>query len=291
MRATQPTRPTGETRLPDTADFIEPPSGAIEDEAVREEIFVRAIDLPTLSVRQARAAVAQQIDILSPLPPADVVSSVVLLGPVEEGLNRFAVGLAPRDLLTRAARDRERIVTLSGWLEDEEIIFRFERPGVAPGEADWAARLEIATIAAMCLAIVMAAVSLRLDRENDRIGARLDAVNTEVQHLSGETATLARIGGAWRAAQAVRKPGLVDCALGDLAKASGGPVTLSSISLANGQFSAHLSEPASDATVTALRALGFSVSGAAASASAASDPATAVPQAVRDVQTNAADCR
>ena len=143
----------------------------------------------------------------------------------------------------------------------------------------------------MCLAIVMAALSLRLDHEIDRIQARLDTVNTEVRGLSGEIAALARVGGAWRAAQAIRKPGLVDCALGDIAKASGGPVTVSSFSLANGQFSAHLSEPASDATVTALRALGFSVSGPTPAAAPADAAATATPTAVRDVQTSSADCR
>jgi len=271
--------------LPDTAEFVEPPTAAIEDDEVREEIFVRAIDLPTLSVKQARAAVAQQIDILSPLPPAGVVSSVVLLGPVEEGLNRFAVGFAPRELLDRVAEESQRTVALSGWLDGEEILFRFDRPGVAPGEVDWARWREIATIAALCLAIVMAAFSLRLDHENDRVQARLDTVNTEVRGLSGETAALARVGGAWRAAQAIRKPGLVDCALGDIAKASGGPVALSSFSLTGGQFNAHLSQPASDATVTALRALGFSVSGPTPADS------TSTPSAVRDVQTTSADCR
>jgi len=261
---------------------------AIEGEAVREEIFVRAIDLPTLSVKQAKAAVAQQIDILSPLPPAGVVSSVVLLGPVEEGLNRFAVGFAPRELLERAAEEGQRVVTLSGWLDQEEIVFRFDRPGVAPGEVDWARRLEIATIAAMCLAIVMAAFSLRLDRELDHVQARLETVDTEVRGLSGETAALARVGAAWRAAQAIRKPGLVDCALGDIVKASGGPVALSSFSLGNGRFNARLSQPASDATVTALRAFGFSVSGPTPAAPA--DAATP-PAAIRDVQTSSADCR
>jgi len=274
--------------LPDTAEFVEPPTTTIEGEEAREEIFVRAIDLPTLSVKQARAAVAQQIDILSPLPPAGVVSSVVLLGPVEEGLNRFAVGFAPRELVERMAEDGQRVVTLGGWLDEEEILFRFDRPGLAPGEADWARRLEIATIGAMCLAIVMAALSLRLDREADRLQSRLGTVNTEVRGLSGETAALARVGGAWRAAQAIRRPGLVDCALGDIAKASGGPIALSSFSLANGQFSAHLSQPASDATVTALRALGFSVSGPVPTAPA---DAAASPAAVRDVQTTSADCR
>jgi hypothetical protein len=274
--------------LPDTAEFIEPPMAAIEDDPVREEIFVRAIDLPTLSVKQARAAVAQQIDILSPLPPAGVVSSVVLLGPVEEGLNRFAVGFAPRELLDRAAEEGQRVVTLTGRLEGETIVFRFERPGIAPGEVDWARRLELATIAAMCLAIVMAAFSLRLDHELDGVQARLDTVNTEVRGLGGETAALARVGRAWRAAQAIRKPGLIDCALGNIAKASGGPVALSSFSLANGQFNARLSQPASDATVTALRALGFSVSGPTPAAPA---DAAAPAAAIRDVQTSSVACR
>src|SRR5271155_2336625 len=104
--------------MPDTADFDQPipPDASIAAAPVRDEIFVRALDLPTLSLKQARAAVAQQLDILSPLPPAEVAFSVVLLGPVEEGLNRFAVGFAPRALLER---DGERIVTLIGRLDGE----------------------------------------------------------------------------------------------------------------------------------------------------------------------------
>jgi hypothetical protein len=273
--------------LPDTAEFVEATQGAIGDE-LPEEIFVRAIDLPTLSLRQARAAVAQQIDILSPLPPAEVSTSVVLVGPVEEGLNRFAVGFAPHALLTRTASADERTVTLIGKLDGEVIAFRFDRPGDGRSAADWGARLEVATIAGACLAILLAAASLRLDREIDQAQSRLDATNTQVQRLTRETSSLARIGGAWRVAQATRKAGLVDCALTGLAKASGGPVTLSKLTLANGQVSARLSAPIGDAALTALKALGFS-----ATPAAPSPPTTAPPPttATQDVQTNAANCR
>jgi hypothetical protein len=274
--------------LPDTAEFVattEPGAGAAQE--VPDEIFVRAIDLPTLSVRQARAAVAQQLDILSPLPPAEVSTSVVLVGPVEGGLNRFAVAFAPRGLLARMSTTSERTVTLIGKLDGEVIAFRFDRLGAAPRVADWGPRLETATIAGACLAILLAAASLRLDREIDQAQARLDAANTQVQRLTLEAASLARIGGAWRAAQATQKAGLVDCALSGLAKATGGPVTLSRLTLANGQVSARLSAPASDAALAALRALGFTP--ASTASPSASAPAT--PAAVQDVQTSAAACR
>ena len=273
--------------MPDTAEFVDTAVGAISGEALPGDIFVRAIDLPTLSLRQARAAVAQQIDLLSPLPPAEVSTSVILVGPVEEGLNRFAVGFAPRGLLTRMASADERTVTLIGKLDGEAIAFRFDRPGGAPGTADWGPRLEAATIAGACLAILLAATSLRLDREIDQAQARLDATNSQVQRLTLETASLARIGGAWRVAQVTRKAGLVDCALSDLAKATGGPVTISKLTLTNGQLSARLSAPVSDATLAALRTLGFAL------ASPASPPASAptTPSVVQDVWTSAATCR
>ncbi|HXQ15636.1 MAG TPA: hypothetical protein VN814_13530 [Caulobacteraceae bacterium] len=287
--------------MPDTADFA--PSAdevqAIAAEPNRDEIFVRALDLPTLSLKQARAAVAQQLDILSPLPPAQVVSSVVLVGPVEDGLNRFAVGFAPRELLARMTEGGERSVALTGWLEGEAIAFRFDRPGAPPGKPDWAARLEAATIAGLCLAILLAGASVRMGREIDRVQARDDAANAQVQRLSGETASLTRIAAAWRAAQAARPAGVIDCALGDLAKATGGPVSLTRLSLAEGQVSAHLGAPASDATLTALRAMGFRAATPPTAASPApvapsplagpGDPAAA--PVVRDLQTTAADCR
>jgi hypothetical protein len=275
--------------LPDTAEFVEAAEGATAGEPIPDEIFVRAIDLPTLSVRQARAAVAQQIDILSPLPPAEVASCVVLVGPVEEGLNRFAVGFAPKGLLTRVAAPSERTVTLTGWLDGEAIAFRFDRPGAAPVKPDWRAGLEATTIAGACLAILLAAASLRLDHEIDRAQSRLDAANARVQRLSRETAALDRIGGAWRAAQVTRRGAVVDCALAGLAKAAGGPVTLSKLTLANGQISARLSAPISDSTLTALRALGFSA--ASTELAPATAPAPAAAAAIQDVRTSAADCR
>jgi len=275
--------------VPDTADFVQAdPAAPIAAEPTRDEIFVRALDLPTLSLKQARAAVAQQLDILSPLPPAEVGCSVVLLGPVEEGLNRFAVGFAPRALLERSG---ERTVTLIGRLDGEAVVFRFERPAALPGKPDWAAWLEAATIAGLCLAILLAGASMRLGREIDRLQARTDAANTQVQHLSTQAAALARIGAAWRAAETTRQAGVVDCALSDLAKATGGPVSLTRLSLADGQFDAHLAAPAADATLTALQAMGFRAAAAAALLLAA--PADAAPPSpiVRDVQTTAADCR
>jgi hypothetical protein len=269
--------------LPDTAELFDAPAGLVA-EAPNDEVFVRALDLPTLSLRQARAAVAQQLDILSPLPPSEVVSSVVLIGPVEEGLNRFAVGLAPRALLIRTAQAGERTVTLAGRLEGEELAFRFDVPGAVSGKPNWGARLELATTIGACLAIVLAAVSLRLGGEIERARARVDDANARVQRLTVETASLARIGTAWRAAEAAHNAALLDCAFRGLAKAGGGAVTLAKVSVANGRFDARLAAPASEPTVTALRALGF------AAGSAASDP-TAAPAAVQDVQITTAACR
>jgi hypothetical protein len=261
-----------------------------EDAPMREDVFVRALDLPTLSLRQAKAAVAQQLDILSPSPPAETTFSVVLLGPTEDGASRFAVGFAPRERVAKLA-GVGRAVVLKGQLDGQDILFRFERATAA--ETARASRLEIATLAGICLAIVLAGANLRVDRELDHVQARLDAADTLVQQRTHEAAASARVLGAWRAAAATRKASVLDCALGNLAKAGGNPVKLAKLSLADGQVTAWLSGPASDSAISALRALGVSPVAATAPTPAA-DPA--VPNApasapvVVEFQTSAVAC-
>ena len=254
---------------------------------------MRGIDLPTLSLRQARAAVAHQLDILSPLPPSDVAASVVLIGPTEAGLNRYAVGLAPKKRLAEAPGG-ERTVTLIGRLDGQLIAFRFERPGAGSGSIAW---VEVATIAGACLAIVLAGANLRVDREIDAVQGRLDAADALVQQRSHEAAAVSRVAGAWRAAAATRKAGLVDCALVGLAKASGGPVKLAGLAMAGGQLTARLAEPPGDGAVAAMRALGLTalvstpVAGASPAADPAAGPAAAPVAAPLDFQTSAEACR
>jgi hypothetical protein len=264
--------------------------------APADEVFVRAIDLPTLSLRQARAAVAHQLDILSPLPPAEVAAAVVLIGPTEAGLHRYAVGLAPRRRLAEAPAEA-RTVTLIGRLDDQVIAFRFERPGAAGGTAAW---LEITTIAGACLAIVLAGANLRVDREIDAAQARVDAADTTVQQRSHEVAAIARVAGAWRAAAATRRAGLVDCAMTALVKANGGAVKVADLAMAGGQLTARLAEPPSDGAVAAMKTLGLTpaavptAQNASAPAGGAADPASAPAAAAaptQDFQTSAAQCR
>jgi len=283
--------------LPNPAD-IEAPADAVTAPALAsapDEVFVRAIDLPTPSLRQAKAAVAQQLDILSPLPPAEVVASVVLIGPAEAGLNRYAVGLAPRRLLAEAPAEG-RTVTLIGRLDGEIIAFRFERPGAAADAGGW---IEIATIAGACLAILLGGANLRVDREIDAVQARLDATDALVQQRSHAAAQVARVAGAWRAAAATRKAGVVDCALANLVKAGAGPVRVAGLAMAGGQLTTRLTDPPVDAA--ALKALGLtsaaapaiqttSLAGGAEPAAAPAD--AAVPPALaQDFQTSAAACR
>jgi hypothetical protein len=222
-----------------------------------------------------------------------VVASVVLIGPTEEGLNRYAVGLAPRRLIADAPAE-SRTVTLIGRLDGQIIAFRFPRAGAAGALA--ARRLEIATIAGACLAIVLAAANLRVDREIDAVQARLDTANGLVQQRSHEAAALARVAGAWRAAAATRKAGLVDCALADLVRANGGPVKVSGLALAGGQLTAHLASPPAESAVAALKALGMApvASAPAAAGAAATDPPVDAPAPAgppQDFQTSAATCR
>ena len=276
------------------------PEAAPAGAAPPDEVFVRAIDLPTLSLRQARAAVAQQLDILSPLPPAQVVAAVVLIGPTEAGLHRYAVGLAPRRRLAEAPAEG-RTVTLIGRLDGEIIAFRFERPREGGAAGGW---IEIATIAGACLAILLAGANLRVDREIDAVQAKADVADALVRQRSHDAAQIARVAGAWRAAAATRKAGLVDCALANLVKASGGPVRIAGLAMAGGQLTTRLADPPAD--VAAMKALGLtpvaapiaqnaSTAGAptgdqSASPAGAGDPAAAVATA-QDFQTSAAACR
>ena len=260
----------------------------------QDEVFVRALDLPTLSLRQARAAVTQQLDILSPLPPAEVVASVVLVGPTEAGLHRYAVGLAPRRLID-AAPAETRTVTLIGRLDDQVIAFRFERPNASGGQPDW---LEIATIAGACLAIVLAGANLRVDHEIDAVQAKVDAADAVAQQRTHEVAAIARVAGAWRAAAATRKAGLVDCALTAIAKAGGPPgVRVAGLAMAGGQLTARLVDPPSDSAVAGMKALGVTPAPSPvaqnASVAPAANPASAPapPGPAQDFQTSAAQCR
>ncbi|HZZ88120.1 MAG TPA: hypothetical protein VFE13_07265, partial [Caulobacteraceae bacterium] len=66
-----------------------------------------------------------------------------------------------------------------------------------------------------------------------------------------------------------------DCALAGLARASGGPVSLTALSLEGGQVTARLAAPPSDATATALKALGFQIA----------------PTSAQDVRLSSAACR
>jgi hypothetical protein len=256
-----------------------------------DDVFVRAIDLPTLSLRQARAAVAQQLDILSPLPPADVAWSVALLGPTEDGLSRFAVGFVPRRRLADLAPDGAA-VRLVGQLDGQDIEFRFDRSGSGgAGAMSLGARLEIATVAGLCLAVVLAGANLRVDRELDQVQARLDAADTLVQQRTQEAGASAQVLGAWRAAAATRKAGVVDCALGDLAKAGGVPLKLAKLTLADGQVTAWLSAPAPDTAISGLRALGVQpIATAAAPDPAATPGAAAAMPVVQQFQIGQAAC-
>jgi hypothetical protein len=288
---------TRKSRLPSPADIAADADAGGDAGETRDApaaVFVRAIDLPTASLRQARAAVAQQLDILSPLPPAGAAWSVVLLGPTEEGLSRFAVGFAPLTLLAQRAPDGTA-VRLVGQLDGQDLEFRFDRAGSAgTGKLTPGARLEIATIAGLCLAVVLAGANLRVDREIDGVQARLDAADTLVQQRAHEAAASARVLGAWRAAAASRKAGVVDCALGDLAKAGGGPMKLAKLTLTDGQVTAWLSAPAPDAAISGLRALGVqpvatTATAAAAPAAPGADPAAATP-VVQQFQIGQAAC-
>jgi hypothetical protein len=257
--------------LPNPAETVAPAAAPANENAGAPHrpasVFVRAIDLPTPSLRQARAAVAQQLDILSPLPPAETAHCVVLLGPAEDGLCRYAVGFVPRASLAGGA-PADRIVTLFGVLDGRRIPFRFDRGrGAAVRKAASRSPVEIVTIAGACVAIVLAAANVRVDQALDRAQDRLDSAQTSLARRGREAAAVSRVAAAWRDTLAMRNAGVVDCGLRALSAASGGQARLARLSLSGSELKATLSAPPADATLTALRAAGF--------APAAADPSTA----------------
>lgn len=249
-----------------------------------EEVFVRAVDLPTASETKARAAVALQLDILSPLPAGETVSSMVLLGPVEGGLTRFAVGMAPRSLFASHAAAGGRgpvAIRLAGRLDGQLISFRFENPHRAEARTKAAqGRLSTLVVVGACIAVLLAGLSLRLQREIDAAQAQADATDTAVhQALQSGRAGGEDVAG-WLSARA-GNAALVECALLKAAAAGGdgGPVDLSDLSIGDG---------------AAIITFAGAASGAPSTDPAPADAATpgqAPGPTPRQIRIKAADCR
>lgn len=223
-------------------------------------VFVRALDLPTASLRAASEAVAMQLDILSPMPAAETVSSVRLVGPAENGQTRFAVGLVPLsrfdDLAEQGGRGPAGVY-LTGELDGEAITFRFDNPyrrrALAEGRDQI---LAMAAVGGLCAALILGSLSLRLGAEADRAQARLDATQqvarlaSQQKRLQGDARRL------WDGLAAPRNARLVSCAFNALASAGGGPVALSDLTVADGAASLGVSQPLGPAQAQGLAGLG-----------------------------------
>lgn len=209
-----------------------------EDRGAAAPVFVRALDLPTASLRAAREAVALQLDILSPMPAAETVASVQLIGPAEHGQTRFAVGLAPLagfDDLVAAGAKGPAGVYLTGDLDGEAITFRFDNPHRRQAVAEGREQLfAMAALAGFCAVLVLGALSLRLGAETERAQARLEATQQVVRLASQQKRLQGDARRLWDNVSAPRNARLVSCGFNRLASTDGGQMALSDLTVANG---------------------------------------------------------
>jgi hypothetical protein len=218
-----------------------------------EAVFVRAVDLPTASLAKARDAVELQLDILSPLPADAVVASVAMLGPVDGGLTRFAVGFARLgmfDSYAAAGGSGPAAIRLTGRLDGEAIEFRFDNPNRTHARAQRDhSRLVLMASAAAALAMLAGAASLRLGGDIDAAQLRLDAADAAVQRSSRLDAAQNAAKTAWTTAGAAHNGRLIGCAFTALVNGAGGQVYLTDFTIDNGVATATLSRPLDPAAV------------------------------------------
>ena len=230
------------------------------DDSVEEgAVFVRALDLPTGSLKAAREAVRLQLDILSPLPADQTAWAVEAVGPAQGGQTRFAVAFAPRSIFgpsAAIAAHGPAFVELPGTLDGEDYLFRFDNPHRRRAAEDGRRQtLELVCAFALGLVLVLGAASLRLGQSVERAQARLEAT----QDLARFTSRQVRLQGdaqrVWQVAAGQRHAMMVDCAFDTLA-ATGSEVVLTDLSAADGQVMAGFSQPMTPEQLSALTARG-----------------------------------
>lgn len=130
------------------------------------DLFVQAVDLPVAALKDARAAVALQLDRMSPLPPGEGVAAVALIGPAEANLTRYAVAIAPLAIFTPVPGGRPlRRVWVDGALDGETYRFRFDHPETAGERAEGVrGHLQVVAVSALCLILILGGASIGLDQ-------------------------------------------------------------------------------------------------------------------------------
>lgn len=245
---------------PGGAPFGDFTGGAFVAEAEAERaaasVFVRAVDLPTAALREARSAVRIQLDILSPLPVAETAWSLVTVGPAEGGRTRFAVGIIPVSVFDDDGEGAS-VIELPGWLDGRSLMFRFEHPRLTDEKARRRRRwMTGGAVAGLCLVLLLGAATLRLDGETERAEARLDATDLVVRKIAQQNRLRAGGQDGWAQVAGTRQARLTACAFQTLAAGSPGPVLLTDLSVANGVVKAGFSLPLTVAQIDAFRMRG-----------------------------------
>ncbi len=226
------------------------------------ELFIRAIDLPVAALKNARVAVALQLDRLSPLPPGQGVAGVALIGPAEAGLTRFAVAIAPISIFTPAPGARTvRRVWIEGALDGETFQFRFDHPETARDRAETLRdRLAIVATSAACLSLILGGASVGLDRYLTKAQDQLEQVRGAVaaarRQAQNQSAAMRR----WTQLGQTSQAGRVGCVLDRLVGGGRERVYLTALSISPELVTAQYGQSLGPDRLSALAAEGVAPS-------------------------------
>jgi len=226
------------------------------------DLFVQAVDLPVAALKDARAAVALQLDRLSPLPPGEGVAAVALVGPAEANLTRYAVAIAPLAIFTPTPGGRAlKRVWLDGTLEGETYRFRFDHPETA-GERVEGIRghLQVVAVSALCLILILGGASIgleqRLTDDQDQLERARSGVIAARRQAQAQSAAARR----WAQLSETNQAGRVGCVFERLAGSGQGRAYLSALSITPGLISAEYSTSPGPDRLAALATQGLAPS-------------------------------
>lgn len=226
------------------------------------DLFVQAVDLPVAALKGARAAVALQLDRLSPLPAGEGVAAVALIGPAEANLTRYAVAIAPLAIFTPVPGGRPlKRVWIDGMLDGETYRFRFDHPETAGERAEGVrGQLQVVAVSALCLILILGGASIGLDRrladDQDRLErtqAGVAAARRQAQVQSAAARRWAQLGETNQAAR-------IGCVFDRLAGAGQGRAYLSALSITPSLTTVEYSSAPGSERLTVLAASGLAPS-------------------------------
>jgi|GEM_PF-3101817 len=238
------------------------PPASVRPAAAPSELFVQAVDLPVAALKDARAAVALQLDRLSPLPPGEGVAAVALIGPAEANLTRYAVAVAPLAIFTPTPGGRPlKRVWLDGTLEGETYRFRFDHPETAGERAEGIrGYLQVVAISALCLILILGGASIGLDQRLVGDQDRLERTRVGVAAARRQAQAQSTAARRWAQLGETNQAGRVGCVFDRLAAGGQGRAYLSALSITPSLTTVNYSTAPTPERLTALATLGLAPS-------------------------------